>query len=101
MTHRLMSPNQLGECARAGREKKELARLPWQKRVLDVAGSSGLLLLLSPVIVLIVMMIWMEGLVRRACGGPILLSEPRGSEGRIFRIPKFPDHPDGCLSKDL
>ena len=89
MTHRLMSPDQLGECARAGREKKELARLPWQKRVLDVAGSSGLLLLFSPVIALIVVMILMEGLVRRACGGPILLSEPRGSEGRIFSIPKF------------
>ena len=45
--------------------------------------------LLSPVIVLIVVMILLEGLVRPACGGPIFLSEPRGSEGRVFRIPKF------------
>ena len=89
MTQRLMSSDQLGEYDRAAREANELVPLPWQKRMLDVALSVVLLLLLSPVIVLIVVMILMEGLVRPACGGPILLSEPRGSEGRVFRIPKF------------
>ena len=86
MTQRLMSSDQLGEYDRAAREGNELVPLPWQKRMLDVALSVVLLFLLSPVIVV---MILMEGLVRPACGGPILLSEPRGSEGRVFRIPKF------------
>ena len=89
MTQRLMSSDQLGEYDRAGRAGNELVPLPGQKRVLDVALSVGLLLLLSPVIVLIVVMILLEGLVRPACGGPIFLSKPRGSEGRVFRIPKF------------
>ncbi len=89
MTHRLMSPDQLGECDRAGREQKGSAPLPWQKRMLDVALSLVLLLLFSPLIVLIVAMILLEGLVRPACRGPVFLSEPRGSEGGVFRIPKF------------
>ena len=84
-----MSSDQLSEYDRAAREENELVPLPWQKRMLDVALSVGLLLLLFPVIVLIVVMILMEGLVRPACGGPIFLLEPRGSEGRVFRIPKF------------
>ena len=86
MTHRPMTPDQFGEYDRVAREGNELVPLPWQKRMLDVALSLGLLLLLSPVIVV---MILMEGLVRPAPGGPILLSEPRGSEGRVFRIPKL------------
>ena len=57
--------------------------------MLDVVLSVGLLVLLSPVIVLIAVMILLEGLIRPASGGPIFLSEPRGSEGRVFRIPKF------------
>lgn len=89
MTNRLVSPEQLDESDRAGREQKELARLPWQKRMLDVALSLALVLLLSPVMVLIAVGILLEGLVRPASRGPIFLSEPRGSEGRIFRIPKF------------
>ena len=89
MTNRLVSPEELDESDRAGREQKELARLPWQKRMLDVALSLGLVLLLSPVMVLIAVGILLEGLVRPASRGPIFLSEPRGSEGRIFRIPKF------------
>ena len=89
MTNRLVSPEELDESDRAGREQKELARLPWQKRMLDVALSLGLVLLLSPVMVLIAVGSLLEGLVRPASRGPIFLSEPRGSEGRIFRIPKF------------
>jgi lipopolysaccharide/colanic/teichoic acid biosynthesis glycosyltransferase len=84
-----MSPDQLGEYDRVGRENVVLTPLPWQKRTLDVVVSLGLLFLFSPVLVLIVVMISMEGLLRPACGGPIFLWEPRGSEGRVFRIPKF------------
>ena len=89
MTIELMSREQFDEFDRAGREQKGLAPLPWQKRVLDVALSFGLLLLLSPLMVLIAAGILLEGLVRPESRGPILLSEPRGSEGRVFRIPKF------------
>lgn len=89
MTMGLMSREQFDESDRAGREQEGLTRLPWQKRMLDLALSFGLLLLLSPLMVLIVVGILLEGLVRPTSKGPIFLSEPRGSEGRIFRIPKF------------
>ena len=89
MPTRIMSPEQLEEADRAGRERRELTRLPWQKRTLDVLLSLGLLLILSPLIILIVAVILAEGLIRPASRGPIFLSEPRGSEGRVFRIPKF------------
>ena len=89
MTIGLMSREQFDEFDRAGREQKALAPIPWQKRMLDVALSLGLLLLLSPPIVLIAVGILLEGVLRPESKGPILLSEPRGSEGRIFRIPKF------------
>jgi len=89
MPTRLMTPEQLDDADRAGREQKELAPLPWQKRVLDIALSLGLLVMLFPLMMLIAVAILVEGLVRPACRGPIFLSEPRGSEGRVFRIPKF------------
>ena len=89
MTMGLMSREQFDESDRVGREQEGLTRLPWQKRMLDLALSFGLLLLLSPLMVLIVVGILLEGLVRPTSKGPIFLSEPRGSEGRIFRIPKF------------
>ena len=89
MTIGPMSREQFDEFDRAGREQKGLASLPWQKRMLDMALSLGLLLLLSPLIALIAAGILLEGLIRPESKGPILLSEPRGSEGRVFRIPKF------------
>lgn len=89
MTIGLMSPEQFDESDRAGREQKRLAPLPWQKRMLDLALSVGLLLVLSPLMFLIAVGILLEGLIRPASRGPIFLLEPRGSEGRVFRIPKF------------
>ena len=89
MTTGFMSREHFDESDRAGREQKGLAPIPWQKRMLDVALSFGLLLLFSPLMVLVAVMILLEGLVRPASKGPILLSEPRGSEGRVFGIPKF------------
>ncbi len=84
-----MSTEQFEEADRAGREQKGLTQLPWQKRLLDVGLSLGLLILLSPLMVVIIVSIVLEGLIRSAHRGPIFLSEPRGSEGRVFRIPKF------------
>ena len=49
----------------------------------------GLLTLLTPLMLLIAIAIKLEGVVRPASRGPTFLSEPRGSEGRVFRIPKF------------
>ena len=66
MTTGLMSREHFDESDRAGREQKGLAPIPWQKRMLDVALSLGLLLLFSPLMVLIAVMILLEGLVRPA-----------------------------------
>ena len=84
-----MSSEQFEEADRAGREQKELTQLPWQKRLLDVGLSLGLLVFMYPLMVVIIVAIVLEGLIRPAHRGPIFLSEPRGSEGRVFRIPKF------------
>ena len=85
----LMSADQFDESDRAGRAQEDLTPLPWQKRTLDLSLSLSLLLLLSPLMLLITVMILLEGLVRSSSRGPIFLSEPRGSEGRVFSIPKF------------
>ena len=61
----------------------------------------GLLLLLSPLIVLIAVGILLEGVLRPESKGPILLSEPRGSEREDLQNPQVPNHPDGCVPKDL
>ena len=89
MPTRLLSPEQFKEADRAGRDQTELAHLPWQKRALDIALSLGLLAVLAPLMLLIAIVIHLEGLFRPSSRGPTFLSEPRGSEGKVFRIPKF------------
>jgi len=72
-----------------GRRLEELVPIAWQKRLFDVALSLFLLLLFSPVILLILIAIAVEGALDRQARGPFFLTEPRGSEGRIFDLPKF------------
>lgn len=54
------------------------------KRILDTAGSFGLLVVLSPALLFIALLIKMED------GGPVFFRQERhGLHGRIFRIFKF------------
>ena len=102
MTIGLMSREQFDEFDRAGREQKALAPIPWQKRMLDVALSLGLLLLLSPLIVLIAVGILLEGVLRPESKDPPLGAAGFGGEdlqssesirmdvyGRISREQKY------------
>jgi len=51
--------------------------------------SSALIILFSPIIVFILAAIALEGLLVPRNRGPFFLTEPRGSEGEIFHLPKF------------
>jgi len=73
----------------AGRQLDELVSICWQKRVFDVVLSLFLLVLMSPLLILIVVAIAFEAVLDSKSRGPIFLSEPRGSEGKIFNLPKF------------
>jgi lipopolysaccharide/colanic/teichoic acid biosynthesis glycosyltransferase len=58
--------------------------LPWWKRLMDVAGSAGLLLLLSPVLIIIALLIKLES------PGPVFYVSKRAGQGfRIFDFIKF------------
>lgn len=84
-----MTSEQFDEADQAGRERTDLTPLPWQKRLLDIGLSLCLLIALSPLMIVIMAAIKLDGLLKPAHRGPFFLSEPRGSEGRVFRIPKF------------
>jgi lipopolysaccharide/colanic/teichoic acid biosynthesis glycosyltransferase len=61
----------------------------WQKRAFDIAFASLLIVLFSPLTVLVLGAMVLEGLFVPQHRGPVFLTEPRGSEGRIFHLPKF------------
>lgn len=86
---KLAEPTELKRFEEEGRRLEALVPIHWQKRAFDVALSLVLILLLSPLLVLIAAAIVVEGLVDREARGPVFLTEPRGSEGRIFDLPKF------------
>jgi lipopolysaccharide/colanic/teichoic acid biosynthesis glycosyltransferase len=73
----------------AGRKLDMLVPICWQKRAFDVVISAFLLFAMSPLLILIVLAILTEGFLDSMSRGPIFLSEPRGSEGEIFNLPKF------------
>jgi lipopolysaccharide/colanic/teichoic acid biosynthesis glycosyltransferase len=73
----------------AGRGLNELVLIPWQKRAFDIVLSLLLLALMSPLLILIVVAIIIEAVLDAKSRGPIFLSEPRGSEGEVFHLPKF------------
>lgn len=72
-----------------GRTLQELVPIFWQKRVFDIALALALLVLFSPLIFLIMGSMALEGLLIRKNSGPFFLTEPRGSEGEVFALPKF------------
>lgn len=79
----------LKQLEETARKFDELVSICWQKRSFDVVLSILLLLLMSPLLIVIVVAIAVEGLLDARSRGPIFLSEPRGSEGKVFNLPKF------------
>ena len=84
-----MSEEELKRFEEVGRSLDALVPICWQKRTVDMLLSLALLLLLSPVLLLILLAIALEGLVVPRNRGRFFLTEPRGSEGEIFDLPKF------------
>ena len=72
-----------------GRGLDDLVPVCWQKRAFDIALSSLLILMFAPIVLLILAAITLEGLFVPRHRGPFFLTEPRGSEGEIFHLPKF------------
>jgi lipopolysaccharide/colanic/teichoic acid biosynthesis glycosyltransferase len=72
-----------------GRGLGDLVPIAWQKRAFDIAFSLLLLVILSPIIVLILVGIAVDGLLVPGHRGPFFLTEERGWEGKIFHLPKF------------
>jgi len=84
-----MTEDRLREFEKIGRGIEELVHIAWQKRVFDIALSLLLLILLSPLLVTILLALAVDSLLVRRDRGPFFLGEPRGSEVRVFRLPKF------------
>ncbi len=84
-----MIDRELERYAEAGRSVDASVPISWQKRAFDVGLSLLLLLLLSPLILAILLLLALGSALRPRDRGPFFLGEPRGSEGRIFRLPKF------------
>jgi lipopolysaccharide/colanic/teichoic acid biosynthesis glycosyltransferase len=84
-----MSEEELQRFEQIGRGLDGLVPICWQKRVFDVGLSSLLILLFLPLVVLILAAMALEGLFLPQHQGPFFLTEPRGSEGHIFHLPKF------------
>ena len=59
------------------------------KRFFDIFISGLILLILSPIILLIILLIKLEGFLNKKNSGPILYSETRISQGKPFTLYKF------------
>ena len=86
---KFMTDEQLFEFEKIGRAIEELVHIAWQKRIFDIALSLLLLALLSPLFLIILLALAVDSLLVRRDRGPFFLSEPRGSEGQVYRLPKF------------
>lgn len=84
-----MPEDELDHFAEIGRRLDNLVPVCWQKRALDVLLSLGLLALFSPVFLAVFASMALEGLFVPRHRGPFFLTEERGSEGKIFHLPKF------------
>jgi len=84
-----MSEDELRRYEEIGRGLDDLVLVCWQKRAFDIVFSSVLIILFSPIIVFILAAIALEGILVPRSRGPFFLTEPRGSEGEIFHLPKF------------
>jgi len=59
------------------------------KRTFDIAISSVLLIILSPLFLVIAVLLKIEGLMNPAFKGPVFYGETRVSKGRRFKLYKF------------
>lgn len=59
------------------------------KRIFDFVASAFLFALLSPIFILIIVLIKLEGIIKPSCKGPVFSGETRISKGKPFRIFKF------------
>lgn len=59
------------------------------KHITDRFFALGLLLICSPLLLLIIVLIKLEGVFFPEARGPVLVSEPRVSNGKVFRLYKF------------
>ena len=84
-----MTPQELERYDKIGRSLDGLVPVCWQKRALDILLSFALLLLFSPLFLAILVALLLEGLFIPRHRGPFFLTEERGSEGRVFHLPKF------------
>jgi lipopolysaccharide/colanic/teichoic acid biosynthesis glycosyltransferase len=84
-----MTKEELDHFEEIGRNLDELVPICWQKRMVDIVGAVTLIVLFAPVFAVILAAIAVEGLLVPKNRGPFFLSEARGSEGRIFNLPKF------------
>jgi lipopolysaccharide/colanic/teichoic acid biosynthesis glycosyltransferase len=84
-----VSEEELRRYEKVGRGLDRLVPICRQKRALDLTLSLALLVLFSPVFLAIFAAMALEGLLAPGSRGPFFLTEPRGSEGRVFLLPKF------------
>ena len=84
-----MTAEEVERYEKIGRGLGDLVPIAWQKRAFDIAFSLLLLVILSPIIVLILAGIAVDGALVPGHRGPFFLTEERGSEGKIFHLPKF------------
>lgn len=66
-----------------------LVKTPFSKRLFDIVISSIIIITLSPILLLIILAIKIEGIFVRKNSGPIFYSEERISAGKIFKLRKF------------
>jgi len=64
-------------------------KTPFAKRVFDIIASSITIIILSPIFILIVLAIKIEGIFVHKNRGPVFYSEERISQGKIFNLRKF------------
>ncbi len=84
-----MTAEEVERYEKIGRGPGELVPIAWQKRAFDIAFSLLLLVILSPIILLILAGIAVDGALVPGHRGPFFLTEERGWEGKIFHLPKF------------
>jgi lipopolysaccharide/colanic/teichoic acid biosynthesis glycosyltransferase len=84
-----MTDEELYQFEKHGRAVETLVPIAWQKRVFDILLALLLLVCLSPLFIAILMALALNSLLVRLDRGPFFLSEPRGSEGRVFNLYKF------------
>jgi len=67
----------------------EPVNTPFAKRTFDIIISASLLILLSPLFLIIILCIKIEGFLVKKNSGPVFYTETRMSQGKPFKLLKF------------